>query len=56
MPAMPDPRAVDALRDSPVAGLIRTARLIAILRQIEPQTRLLDLVDALVGDGVRSWR
>jgi 2-dehydro-3-deoxyphosphogluconate aldolase/(4S)-4-hydroxy-2-oxoglutarate aldolase len=52
MLTMPDPRAVDALRDSPVAGLIRTARLIAILRQIEPQTRLLDLVDALVGDGV----
>jgi 2-dehydro-3-deoxyphosphogluconate aldolase / (4S)-4-hydroxy-2-oxoglutarate aldolase len=53
MPAMPDPRAVDALRASPVADLIRSARLIAILRQIEPQTRLLDLVDALVGDGVR---
>lgn len=53
MPAMPDPRAVDALRASPVADLIRSARLIAILRGIEPQTRLLDLVDALVGDGVR---
>lgn len=53
MPAMPDPRAVDALRASPVAGLIRSTRLIAILRRIEPHTRLLDLVDGLVGDGVR---
>jgi 2-dehydro-3-deoxyphosphogluconate aldolase / (4S)-4-hydroxy-2-oxoglutarate aldolase len=53
MPAMPDPRAVDALRASPVAGLIRSTRLIAILRRIEPQDRLLDLVDALAGDGVR---
>jgi 2-dehydro-3-deoxyphosphogluconate aldolase/(4S)-4-hydroxy-2-oxoglutarate aldolase len=53
MPAMPDPSAVDALRASPVAGLIRSTRLIAILRRIEPQARLLDLVDALVEDGVR---
>jgi 2-dehydro-3-deoxyphosphogluconate aldolase / (4S)-4-hydroxy-2-oxoglutarate aldolase len=53
MPAMPDPSAVDALRASPVAGLIRSARLIAILRRIEPPTRLLELVDALADDGVR---
>ena len=53
MPAMPDPSAVDALRASPVADLIRSARLIAILRRTEPQARLLDLVDALAGDGVR---
>jgi 2-dehydro-3-deoxyphosphogluconate aldolase/(4S)-4-hydroxy-2-oxoglutarate aldolase len=53
MPAMPDPGAVDALRASPVAGLIRSTRLVAILRRIEPQDRLLDLVDALVGDGIR---
>ena len=32
---------------------IRTGRLIAVLRRVEPRSRLLDLVDELVDDGVR---
>ncbi len=52
---MPDPDAAAAHRRSPVADLIRTRRLIAILRRIEPQARLLDLVAALAEDGVRAF-
>lgn len=44
---------VDALRRSLVAERVRRHRLIAILRRIEPQGRLLDLVAALAADGVR---
>lgn len=50
---MPD--AVAALRHSPVADLVRSARLIAILRRIEPQARLLELVESLAGDGVEIF-
>ncbi len=50
---MPDSAA--ALRHSPVAGLIRSTRLIAILRRIEPQARLLELVMSLADDGVRVF-
>lgn len=50
---MPDTAA--ALRHSPVAELIRSTRLIAILRRIEPQARLLELVASLAADGVRVF-
>ena len=49
---MPDPDAVAALRHAPVADHIRSRRLIAVLRRIEPRDRLLDLVDSLADDGV----
>ncbi len=52
---MPDDRAVTALRVSEVAQQIRSRRLIAVLRRIEPQARLLDLVDRLAADGVRVF-
>ena len=52
---VPDPDAAAALRRSPVAELIRARRLIAILRRIEPQERLLDLVATLVDDGVLAF-
>jgi len=48
-----DPAGIDALRRSPVADRIRRHRLIAILRRVEPQERLLDLVTELAADGVR---
>jgi 2-dehydro-3-deoxyphosphogluconate aldolase / (4S)-4-hydroxy-2-oxoglutarate aldolase len=51
----PVPDAVAALRHSPIADLIRSRRLIAILRRIEPQARLLELVVSLVDDGVRVF-
>ena len=38
------PDAITELRRSPVADLIRSRRLIAILRRVEPQARLLELV------------
>lgn len=41
------------LRAGPVAGAIRARRLIAVLRRIEPRTRLLELVDELLEDGIR---
>jgi 2-dehydro-3-deoxyphosphogluconate aldolase/(4S)-4-hydroxy-2-oxoglutarate aldolase len=34
-------------------GAIRSARLIAVLRRVEPRTRLLELVDELIDDGIR---
>lgn len=45
---------VDAadLRRSAIADLIRRTRLIAVLRRVEPQARLLDLVAELAADGV----
>jgi 2-dehydro-3-deoxyphosphogluconate aldolase / (4S)-4-hydroxy-2-oxoglutarate aldolase len=49
------PDSAAALRHSPVAGLIRSTRLIAILRRIEPQARLLELVMSLADDGVRVF-
>jgi 2-dehydro-3-deoxyphosphogluconate aldolase/(4S)-4-hydroxy-2-oxoglutarate aldolase len=42
-----------ALRTGPVADAIRTHRLIAILRRVEPQQALLQLVDELADAGVR---
>jgi 2-dehydro-3-deoxyphosphogluconate aldolase / (4S)-4-hydroxy-2-oxoglutarate aldolase len=45
--------APSALRDGPVATAIRDARLIAVLRWVEPRQRLLALVDDLLADGVR---
>jgi 2-dehydro-3-deoxyphosphogluconate aldolase/(4S)-4-hydroxy-2-oxoglutarate aldolase len=52
---MPDATAVTALRRSPVADLMRATRVIAILRRVEPQARLLDLVEGLAADGVRLF-
>lgn len=43
------------LRDGPVASAIRTHRLIAVLRRIEPRERLLSLVDDLADAGVRAF-
>jgi 2-dehydro-3-deoxyphosphogluconate aldolase / (4S)-4-hydroxy-2-oxoglutarate aldolase len=43
------------LRRSSVADLIRSTRLVAILRRIEPRSRLLELVVALAADGVRVF-
>lgn len=42
-----------SLRSSAPAEAIRTARLIAVLRRVEPRERLVALVDELVGDGIR---
>ena len=52
---MPDPTPdrFTALRRSEVADRIRRHRLIAILRRVEPQERLLDLVAELAADGVQ---
>ncbi|HSL77818.1 MAG TPA: bifunctional 4-hydroxy-2-oxoglutarate aldolase/2-dehydro-3-deoxy-phosphogluconate aldolase [Candidatus Limnocylindrales bacterium] len=52
---MPDPDAVAALRHAPVADQIRSRRLIAVLRRIEPRERLLGLVATLAQDGVRVF-
>jgi 2-dehydro-3-deoxyphosphogluconate aldolase/(4S)-4-hydroxy-2-oxoglutarate aldolase len=52
---MPDATAVTALRRSPVADVVRTTRVIAILRRVEPRARLLDLVEGLAADGVRLF-
>jgi 2-dehydro-3-deoxyphosphogluconate aldolase / (4S)-4-hydroxy-2-oxoglutarate aldolase len=52
---VPDPAAIEALRHSPVADLVRRCRLIAILRRVEPRERLLDLVGSLAEDGVRLF-
>ncbi len=41
-----------ALRRSAIADLIRETRLIAVLRRVEPQARLLELVADLAADGV----
>jgi 2-dehydro-3-deoxyphosphogluconate aldolase / (4S)-4-hydroxy-2-oxoglutarate aldolase len=41
------------LRAGPAADAIRTHRLVAVLRRIEPREKLLALVDELVDDGVR---
>jgi 2-dehydro-3-deoxyphosphogluconate aldolase / (4S)-4-hydroxy-2-oxoglutarate aldolase len=41
------------LRTGPVADAVRTHRLVAVLRRIEPRDRLLGLVDELVDAGVR---
>jgi 2-dehydro-3-deoxyphosphogluconate aldolase/(4S)-4-hydroxy-2-oxoglutarate aldolase len=45
--------AVQDLRQGPVSDAIRTHRLIAILRRVEPQDALISLVDDLAGAGVR---
>jgi 2-dehydro-3-deoxyphosphogluconate aldolase / (4S)-4-hydroxy-2-oxoglutarate aldolase len=50
--AMSRPAPSELLRRSPLAHRIRAERLIAVLRRIEPQERLLAFVDDLVGDGV----
>jgi 2-dehydro-3-deoxyphosphogluconate aldolase/(4S)-4-hydroxy-2-oxoglutarate aldolase len=52
---VPDPAAVEALRHSPLADLVRRCRLIAILRRVEPRERLLGLVEGLAEDGVRLF-
>ena len=52
---MPDPDAVAALRHAPVADHIRSRRLIAVLRRVEPRVRLLELVASLAEDGVRVF-
>jgi len=48
-----DAERILALRRSAVAERIRRHRLIAILRRVEPQGLLLDLVAELAADGVR---
>lgn len=50
---MPADRGI--LRTAPVADAIRTTRLIAVLRRIEPRDRLLALVDDLLAAGVRVF-
>jgi 2-dehydro-3-deoxyphosphogluconate aldolase/(4S)-4-hydroxy-2-oxoglutarate aldolase len=52
---VPEPASdrVATLRRSAVADRIRRHRLIAILRRVEPQARLLDLVGELAADGVQ---
>jgi 2-dehydro-3-deoxyphosphogluconate aldolase/(4S)-4-hydroxy-2-oxoglutarate aldolase len=52
---MPAATAVASLRRSDVADLVRAARVIAILRRVDPQARLLDLVEGLAADGVRLF-
>ena len=52
---MPEASAVAALRRSAVADLVRSTRLIAILRRIEPQARLVELVAGMAADGVRVF-
>lgn len=47
--------AAEALRRSATADRIRSTRLVAVLRRIEPRAALLDLVDALAADGVRVF-
>jgi 2-dehydro-3-deoxyphosphogluconate aldolase/(4S)-4-hydroxy-2-oxoglutarate aldolase len=46
--------AADACRRSATADHVRATRLIAVLRRIEPQARLLDLVELIAGDGIRT--
>jgi 2-dehydro-3-deoxyphosphogluconate aldolase/(4S)-4-hydroxy-2-oxoglutarate aldolase len=43
---------VEDLRAGPAAGAIRAGRLIAVLRRVEPRTRLLALVEQLLEDGI----
>jgi 2-dehydro-3-deoxyphosphogluconate aldolase / (4S)-4-hydroxy-2-oxoglutarate aldolase len=52
---MSDATAVVSLRRSAVADLVRSTRLVAILRRVAPQARLLDLVAGLAADGVRVF-
>jgi 2-dehydro-3-deoxyphosphogluconate aldolase / (4S)-4-hydroxy-2-oxoglutarate aldolase len=42
-------------RSSAVAAAIRERRLVAVLRRIEPQARLIAFVDELVADGLRLF-
>ena len=44
-----------ALRDSDVAAAIRRERLVVVLRRVEPQARLVALVEELVEAGVRIF-
>ncbi len=44
-----------SLRSAPVAGAIRDARLIAVLRRVEPRARLLALVGDLLAAGIRIF-
>jgi 2-dehydro-3-deoxyphosphogluconate aldolase/(4S)-4-hydroxy-2-oxoglutarate aldolase len=46
---------LDTGRDSAVAGAIRAARLIVVLRRVEPRARLLDLVGELADAGARIF-
>ena len=46
---------VDALRNGPVAAMIRRERLIIVLRQVEPQAALLGLVAELADAGARIF-
>jgi 2-dehydro-3-deoxyphosphogluconate aldolase/(4S)-4-hydroxy-2-oxoglutarate aldolase len=52
---MPPDAPTDVLRSSTIADHIRATRLIAVLRRIEPQSRLLELVEALADDGIRTF-
>ena len=42
-------------RTSAAADIVRAARLVVVLRRIEPVERLIETVDALVGIGVRAF-
>jgi 2-dehydro-3-deoxyphosphogluconate aldolase/(4S)-4-hydroxy-2-oxoglutarate aldolase len=44
---------VTDLRNGPVADAIRKHRLVAVLRRVEPQSALFDLVDDICASGVR---
>jgi 2-dehydro-3-deoxyphosphogluconate aldolase/(4S)-4-hydroxy-2-oxoglutarate aldolase len=46
---------IETHRTDPLAAAIRDRRLIAVLRRIEPRTRLIDFVHELVEDGVRVF-
>jgi 2-dehydro-3-deoxyphosphogluconate aldolase/(4S)-4-hydroxy-2-oxoglutarate aldolase len=46
---------VEELRRGPVAGAIRRARLVCVLRRVEPVERLLALVDDLADAGARIF-
>ena len=52
---MPPDASTDVLRSSTIADHIRATKLIAVLRRIEPQSRLLELAEALAGDGIRTF-
>jgi len=52
---MTQARIAEEMRQGPVAGRIREARLIAVLRRVAPQARLLRLVDDFVEAGVVAF-
>jgi len=45
----------DALREGPVAAAVRRHRLIVVLRRVEPQAHLLEIVEQLADSGARAF-